>query len=93
MIVGICGDLLRETVSSPIILVNSSSTILMICCPGFKLSWTSLPKASFFIFLIKSFTTLKLTSASNKANRISRLASLISASEILPLPVKFFNAF
>ena len=40
---------------------------------------------------IKSFTTLKLTSASRRANLTSRIAPLRSASEILPLPRSFLN--
>src|SRR5699024_2120346 len=75
--------------SPPIKFVNSSLTTLITCCPGVKLSITSCPTARSLIRLIKSLTTLKLTSASSKARRTSRVISLTSCSATFPLPVIF----
>ncbi len=73
--------------------INSSWTILMTCCPGVRLSRTSCPTARSDIFVIKSLTTLKFTSASNNASFISRIISLMSFSVTLPLPRNLFIVF
>ena len=75
----------------PIRSVSSSLTILMTCWAGVKLSKTSLPTHFSLTFLTKVFTTLKLTSASNNASFTSLMASLISFSPNLPLPLSFLN--
>ena len=78
---------------SPIRFVNSSFTILTTCCPGVRLSITSIPMALSLTVLIKSLTTLKLTSASNKASLTSLIATSTSFSESLPLPFNLPKAF
>ena len=82
--VGIFGDLFNSAVSEPSVIVNSSSTIFTICCAGDKLSSTSTPTARSRTRLVKSLTTCKLTSASSKARRISRIISFTSASDTFP---------
>src|SRR6266568_8973165 len=54
---------------------------------------TSWPMALVLTRSMKSRATLKLTSASSNASRTSRRASPTLASEILPRPRKFLNAF
>ena len=71
--------------------VSSSSTILMTVCPGVRLLSTSWPTARSRTSATKSLTTLKLTSASSSARRISRMAASTSASESRPLPVRFLK--
>ncbi len=93
MTVGILGDLFNGVASSPITLTNSSLTIFTICCAGVKLSNTSAPTARVRTVLTKSLTTLKLTSDSNKAKRISRITSLTSDSLTFPLRRNFPIAF
>ena len=66
--------------------VNSSSTILMTFCAGVSESSTSASRQRSFVRATNDFTTLKLTSASRSAMRISRMASLISSSVRRPLP-------
>ena len=70
---------------------SSSWTILMTCCPGVRLSRTSLPTALALMFPTKSLTTLKLTSASRRASRISFNARSTSSSFKRPLPFSFLN--
>ena len=91
--VGMCGALLRGTASSPISFVNSSLTILTICWAGFNPFSTSAPAAFSRTVFTKSFTTLKLTSASKRASRISRIVSRRSASVTLGLRRNFSIAF
>ncbi len=79
--------------SPPIKSVNSSLTILMICCPGERLSNTSAPTARALTVFKKSLTTLKLTSASSKASRTSLIISFTSASVTFPLRRIFVIAF
>ena len=67
----------------------SSFTIFTICSPGFKDFNTSCPKAFSSISAINSFTILKLTSASKRANFTSLKTSFKSDSIILTLPPKF----
>src|SRR5699024_6406686 len=75
--------------SPPIRSVSSSLTTLITCCPGVRLSMTSCPTARSLIRLIKSLTTLKLTSASNNASRTSRAISLTSCSLTFPFAFIF----
>lgn len=72
--------------SPPISSVSSSFTTLMTCCPGVRLFITSCPTARSLTFFTKSFTTLKLTSASRSAKRTSRIMSLTSCSVTFPFP-------
>ena len=88
MIVGDFGEIIIRLSVPPNNSVNSSFTILMTVCAGFKEPNTSSPKALSLIRAMKSFATPKFTSASNKANRTCRNARLTSSSEILPFPFK-----
>ena len=80
--------LLRTSLESvrPRSSVSSSSTILMTFCAGVSESSTSASRQRSFVRATNVFTTLKLTSASSSAMRISRMASLISSSVKRPLP-------
>ncbi len=69
---------------SPISAVSSSFTIFTTCWPGLRLSITSWPRQRSFTTDVKPRTTLKLTSASSSARRISRIALLTSSSLSLP---------
>src|SRR5437660_4277155 len=73
---------------SPINAVSSSRTILTTCCPGVKLRITSCPRDCSRTRCTKSLTTWKLTSASRRARRISRIASWMFTSVSLPRPRK-----
>jgi len=75
----------------PISSVICSLTILITCCPGVRLSSTSWPIALSVTLLIKSLTTLKLTSASKRAIFTSLMASFTSFSFNLPAPLSFFR--
>jgi len=57
---------------------------LTTCWPGVRLRITSCPMDRSLTRATKSFTTLKLTSASSKAKRTSRIARSTSASVSLP---------
>ena len=76
---------------APSNLTNSSWMILMTCCPGWMLRITSWPIAFFRTSSINCPTTLKLTSASNKASRTSRNESATLVSLILPMPRRFLK--
>ena len=67
---------------------SSSWTILTTCWPAVRLARTSPPMAFSRTRATKSFTTLKLTSASSSASRTSRMAVSTSASLIRPRPVR-----
>ena len=75
----------------PMSAVSSSSTILTTVCAAVNVSSTSCPMARSFTRFTKSFTTLKLTSASRSAIRISRMASFTSSSVSLPCPRSFLK--
>ncbi len=68
----------------PISEVSSSWTIFTTCWPGVRLLTTSWPSARAFTRSTNSFTTLKLTSASSSARRISRIAFEIVSSSRRP---------
>ena len=70
--------------SSPSSLISSSLTILITCCPGVRLPSTSAPSERALTALTNSFTTARLTSASIKARRTSRIASSRSFSVSRP---------
>ena len=70
----------------PISSVSSSETILTTCWPGLSLPMMSAPSARSLTALVKLLTTLKLTSASSSARRISRIAALMSSSVSVPRP-------
>src|SRR5437773_3165880 len=67
---------------------SSSWTILTTCCPAVRLPRISAPIARSRIRPTTSLTTLKLTSASRRASRISRAAASTSASVTRPRPVR-----
>ena len=66
--------------------VSSSSTIFTTFWAGVSESSTSASRQRSFVRATNDFTTLKLTSASRSAMRISRMASLMSSSVRRPLP-------
>ncbi len=68
----------------PINAVSSSLTILTTCWPGLSCLVTSIPSARSLTELVNCLTTLKLTSASSSARRISRIALLMSSSVRAP---------
>ena len=68
--------------------MSSSKTILTTFCAGERDSMTSAVMQRSLVRATKSLTTLKLTSASRSAMRMSRIALVISASVSLPLPRK-----
>src|SRR4051794_888242 len=68
----------------PISAESSSLTILTTCWPGFRAPTTSDPSARSLTALVNCLTTLKLTSASSSASRISRIAALMSSSVRVP---------
>src|SRR5262245_6646325 len=72
---------------------SSSWTIFTICWPAVRLPRISVPTARSRIRPTTSLTTLKLTSASSRASRISRAAASTSASLIRPLPVRLASVF
>ena len=63
---------------------SSSLTIFTTCWPGSRLSSTSAPRQRSFSVFVNALTTLKLTSASSSARRISRIAESMSDSLSLP---------
>ena len=69
---------------SPISSVSSSWTTFTTCWPGVRLFRTSSPSAFSRTRATKSRTTVKLTSASSSARRISRIAREIDSSSRLP---------
>ena len=76
----------NRRVSPPRISMSSSLTILTTCWAGLSASETSAPRARSLMRLINPRTTVRETSASSNAKRISRVVALISASVNLPLP-------
>ena len=68
----------------PISDVSSSLTILTTCWPGLSCLVISIPSARSLTALVNCLTTLKLTSASSSASRISRMALLMSSSVSAP---------
>ena len=67
--------------------MSSSLTTFTTCCPGVRLSETSAPKHRSRVRSMKRSTTLKWTSASKRAYRISRIASATSSSVSRPFPL------
>ena len=74
----------RESVR-PSSSVSSSSTIFTTFWAGVSESSTSAERQRSLVRATKFFTTLKLTSASKSARRISRMAALMSSSVRRPL--------
>ena len=72
-------------VSPPSAAMSSSWTILMTCCAGFSASDSSSPMARSRMRASIVRTTLKSTSASSRATRISRRTSSTSSSREPPL--------
>src|SRR5512133_2637677 len=72
--------------------VNSAWTMRTTSWPGVRLFVTSAPIARSRTRATKSFTTLKLTSASSSARRISRIAREIESSSSLPRPRTSWSA-
>src|SRR3954469_2354414 len=64
---------------------SSSFMILTTCWPGLSESRTPAPRQRSFTWVVNALTTLKLTSASSRARRISRMALSTSASVSFPL--------
>lgn len=71
--------------------VSSSWKILTICSPGLIDLRTFSPRAFSFTFVMNSLATENSTSASRRASLISRSASVMFFSEILPWPRSFLN--
>ena len=79
------------TASPPSRAAISSRKILTICSPGLMDLSTSCPMARSFTRPMNSRATPNSTSASSKASRMSRRASAMFFSEILPRPRSFRN--
>jgi hypothetical protein len=73
-------------VSPPRVAISSSWTALTTCWAGLRAFESSRPTRSSRTRPMKFLTTLKLTSASRRASRISRRTSSTSSSERRPLP-------
>src|SRR5215204_3743790 len=84
MTVGGRGEKLRPAEAPPISEVSSSLTILTTCWPGLSWRWTSMPRARSLTVPVNCLTTLKFTSASSRARRISRIAREMSSSVRTP---------
>src|SRR3954467_13983786 len=84
MIVGGRGENVMPADWPPISAVSSSLTILTTCWPGLSCLSTSMPSARSLTVDVNCLTTLKLTSASSSARRISRIALLTSSSVSAP---------
>src|SRR5688500_16993864 len=82
--VGGRGENVRPAAWPPISAVSSSLTILTTCWPGLSWRCTSTPSARSRTLAVNCLTTLKLTSASSSARRISRIAALMSSSVSAP---------
>src|ERR1035437_8331094 len=82
------GSLANRSLDSwlPRILISSSCTILITCWEGESAVRTSSPMAFCRMFSISSLTTLKLTSASSSAMRITRKAPSMFSAESFPSP-------
>src|SRR5674476_1403745 len=81
---------LKASLESPLPMsaTSSSLTIFTTCCAGVRLSMTSAPSARSLTWATNSRTTLKLTSASSSARRISRIAASMSSALSLPCPLR-----
>ncbi len=83
---------LKRAVSLPSSAISSSRTILMTCSEGESAVSTSVPTAFSRMCSISSRTTLRLTSASSRATRISRRASAMFSSVSVPCPRRLLKA-
>ncbi len=90
--VGGCEANLNFAVSRPSVSISSSRTTLMTISAGDSEVITSVPMALARMCSIRSLTTLKFTSASSSARRISFRASSMFSSVRLPWPRRFLNA-
>src|SRR4051812_36360145 len=86
MVVGGRGEKARRESEEPRSSVSSSCTIFTTCCPGVRLFRTSSPSARSRTCATNSLTTPKLTSASSRARRTSRMAREIASSSRTPRP-------
>src|SRR5262245_52276222 len=77
----------------PSISTISSYMILTTCCPGERCRKTSWPTALLLTRSMNSLTTLKLTSASSRAMRISRIARSRCSGDKRLSPRKSFRTF
>src|SRR3954468_22032523 len=82
--VGGRGENVMPIEAPPISAASSSWTILTTCWPGLSWPTTSAPRQRSFTVAVNCLTTLKLTSASSSARRISRIALLMSSSVSVP---------
>ena len=82
--VGGRGAKVSPTEAPPISFESSSLTILTTCWPGLSCPITSAPRQRSFTADVNCLTTLKLTSASRSARRISRMAAFTSSSVSVP---------
>ena len=82
--VGGRGENVIPPAAPPMSFVSSSLTILTTCWPGLSWPTTSSPSARSFSDFVNSRTTLKFTSASSSARRISRMVALTSSSVSVP---------
>src|ERR1035437_3238079 len=87
------GSLAKRSLDSwlPRILISSSWTILVTCWAGERAVRTSSPMAFTLMFSMSCLTTLKLTSASSSAMRISRKAPSMFSAESFPSPRRFLK--
>src|SRR5262245_61329857 len=74
----------RSRLAPPISSASSSLTIFTTCWPGLRLSRTPAPRHRSRTCAVNALTTLKFTSASRSARRISLIARSTSASFSLP---------
>src|SRR6266550_1203735 len=79
-------DFWKRAVSRPRTLTSSSWTIFTICSEGERAVATCSPRARVRMWSISSVTTARLTSDSRRARRISRRASEMFSSEMVPWP-------
>ena len=82
--VGGRGEKVMPAEDPPMRAASSSLTILTTCWPGLSWRWTSTPCARSLTAEVNCLTTLKLTSASSSARRISRMARAMSSSVSAP---------
>ena len=86
MTVGGCEANLKRAVSRPRMFMSSSLTILTICSAGERAVATWEPMAFSRMCSTVSLTTSRLTSDSRRARRISRRASAMFSSVMVPWP-------
>src|ERR1700733_2118647 len=79
-------DFWKRAVSLPRTLMSSSWTILTICSEGLRAVATFSPMARARMCSMSSLTTARFTSDSRRARRISRRASEMFSSEMVPWP-------